>query len=247
MAIARSFGENGEYANVIPINQKLSPYPHVEIKKSDDFLEHIEEEGAKFETSGGSGEGPNSAGGISANYSGIPSGHRPHTPDEDGQMPILSENDTMSISREELDAKLERNKAEAEAIAAEMRREMASWREQNNAQLAQITISINAISSKLDGKMDSVDGDVKAIAGKFEGFQGQVSGINTAINGIQSGISTRLAIFGAILAVIVALPGILSAFKDSPPSNSQTSLPIIIQVPSQQTTTTESPQTKKSK
>lgn len=140
------------------------------------------------------------------------------------------------ISREELDARLAQSKAETELIATNMRREMAEWREQQNSQMSQLNLAIATISSKIDGKMDSVDGDVKAINGKFEGIQGQITGINTAISGIQAGISIRLAIFGAVIAVIVALPSIFSAFKDSPTPQQAVSQPIVIQIPQQQAT-----------
>lgn len=139
------------------------------------------------------------------------------------------ETDAMSISREELDAKLNSNKAELEAIAARVQRDMAEWREQQNHQMSLLSSAISNISSKIDGKLDSVDGDVKAINGHFAGIQGQITGINTAISGIQSGISSRLVIFGVIIAVLVAVPGLFSAFKDSPQPPPVS--PIIIQVP----------------
>lgn len=144
-----------------------------------------------------------------------------HTTNEGGNM--------SQISREELDAKLALNKAEAVTVAEELKREMAQWREQNTSQLAQLTIAINALSAKVDGKMDSVDGDIKAITGNFTGLHGQISGINTAIGGIQSGISTRLAIFGIVIAFLVAIPGVISALNKD--TSAPTTQPIIIQMP----------------
>ncbi|MDS0028102.1 hypothetical protein [Enterobacter cloacae] len=145
-------------------------------------------------------------------------------------------NKMSSVSREEMQALLAANKAEMESIASSIRAEMALSRENTNVQLASINSAISSISSKIEGKMDSVDGDVKAINGKFEGIQGQITGINTAISGIQSGISIRLAIFGIIIAVVVALPSIISAFKENPvavqPAAQQ---PIIIQSPQEPT------------
>ncbi|MEJ5067914.1 hypothetical protein WH292_08510 [Enterobacter sp. MYb186] len=138
------------------------------------------------------------------------------------------------MTADELDAKLCQSKAEVSAIASEMRREMAEWREKNNSQLAELTIAINSLSAKVDGKMDSIDGDVKSINGKFEGFQGQINGINTAISGIQSGITTKLALFGAFITLVVALPGLMALFKNSPPPQNSSPPPIIIQVPQQQ-------------
>ncbi|MFV5906285.1 hypothetical protein [Klebsiella oxytoca] len=147
----------------------------------------------------------------------------------------IEDNAMSEMSREEIQAHLSANKAEVASIASEMRREMAEWREQNNNQLSQLTIAINGLSSKVDGKLDSVDGDIKSINGKFEGIQGQITGINTAISGIQSGISTRLAIFGVIIAVVVAIPSLISALKEPAPvnQNPQGQPPIVIQVPQQ--------------
>jgi len=136
-------------------------------------------------------------------------------------------------SRDEINALLQANKAEVNAISAEMRREMSEWREHNSSQLNQIANAINALSSKVDGKMNSVDGEVKAINGRFEGLQGQITGINTAISGMQSGISTRLALFGIIIAVVVAIPSLVSSLRESPNPQQQVTQPIVIQVPQQ--------------
>ncbi|HBC7422523.1 TPA: hypothetical protein KEY88_005296 [Serratia marcescens] len=136
------------------------------------------------------------------------------------------EAEIMAISREELDAKLLQNKAEINAVASEVRRDMAEWREQNSNQISQLTVAINALSAKVDGKFEGIQG-------QFEGIQGQIAGLNTAINGIQSGISTRLAIFGVIIAVVVAIPSLISAYKDNPAPQPQSQQPIIIQVPQQ--------------
>ncbi|EOZ3194592.1 hypothetical protein ACQL2C_003001 [Yersinia enterocolitica] len=137
------------------------------------------------------------------------------------------------FNRSELQAHLQANKAEVDAVAASMKKDMAEWREQSSIQLANLNASIQILSAKIDGKLDSVDGDVKSISGKFEGIQGQMAGLNTAIGGIQSGISTRLAIFGVIIALVVAIPGILSALATKEPLETQLAqpAPIIIQVP----------------
>ena len=160
------------------------------------------------------------------------SGYLVDNTDPFGEKFLQAENDIMSLTREELDAKLDKNKAEIEAVAAKMQRDMAEWREHQNFQMSQLNSSISAISSKIDGKLDSVDGDIKAINGTFSGLQGQMTGINTAITGIQSGISTRLAIFGVVIALIVAIPGVISSvnsFKSTPSTPS--SQPIVIQIP----------------
>lgn len=171
---------------------------------------------------------------VGGTESGISIGH--DVTDETSQ----EGNVVSDLSRSELQALLKANKAEVDAVASEMRREMAAWREQSSNQLSQLTIAINALSSKVDGKVDSLDGVVKSIDGKFEGVKGQIeginisiTGINTALSGIQSGISTRLTIFAILMAIIVALPGIISLSKTELPTTTQ---PVIIQVPSAITT-----------
>lgn len=140
--------------------------------------------------------------------------------------------DMTQVSREEIQALLAANKAEMESIASSIRAEMALSRENTNVQFASLNSMLSSLSSKIEGKMDSVDGDIKAINGRFEGIQGQITGINTAISGMQSGISTKLTIFGMIIAVVVAMPSIISAFKD--PVTPPMTQPLIIQVPSNQ-------------
>lgn len=154
----------------------------------------------------------------------------------------IHEADIVTISREELDAKLAQNKAEVNSVAAAMRQEMSEWREQQSAQISQLTSAISTLSSKIDGKMDSVDGVVKSFDGKLEGIQGRIdgmgtaiSGINTAITGIQSGLSTKLTVFGIIITVVIALVGFGTAFFGKLTDSTQASqpAPIVIQVPLQ--------------
>ncbi|MEQ1969309.1 hypothetical protein ABLA30_20505 [Xenorhabdus nematophila] len=105
------------------------------------------------------------------------------------------------FTKTELEALLRANKAEVDVVAATMKKDMAEWREQQNVQLANLNATMQALSSKIDGKMDSVDG-------KLEGMQGKIDGINTAISGIQSGLSTKLTFFGITITVVIALVGI---------------------------------------
>ncbi|RJT26890.1 hypothetical protein [Buttiauxella izardii] len=58
--------------------------------------------------------------------------------------------DVMTISREELDAKLAQNKAEVGAVAAEMRREMSEWREQMRSDLRDVKDAIKSQQGSLD-------------------------------------------------------------------------------------------------
>ncbi|MDC9598821.1 hypothetical protein, partial [Xenorhabdus anantnagensis] len=117
-----------------------------------------------------------------------------------------------NFTKTELEALLRANKAEVDVVAATMKKDMAEWREQQNVQLANLNATMQALSSKIDGKMDSVDGKLEAIQGKIdgklEGMQGKIDGINTAISGIQSGLSTKLTFFGITITVVIALVGI---------------------------------------
>ncbi|QWJ92890.1 hypothetical protein KM147_06265 [Providencia rettgeri] len=65
------------------------------------------------------------------------------------------EADTMTISREELDAKLAQNKAEVQAIASGMREEMAHWREEQNAQMGKIITTLSVLDVKLDERYEN--------------------------------------------------------------------------------------------
>lgn len=121
------------------------------------------------------------------------------------------EADTMTIPREELEAKLAQNKAEVQAIASGMREEMAVWRESQNAQMAQISVTLASMSAKMEAKFDVIDAKIdsvdKSMNGRIDGVNTAITGINTAISGIQSGISTKLTIFGVIMAVLLAIAG----------------------------------------
>ncbi|WP_336995779.1 hypothetical protein [Leclercia sp. UBA7405] len=227
-----SHGASGNLAEVIPITSKLRNIPKDQVKQVyqpkrdlNDVKIIIEEESNQTDRS--EVDLHHERHGIHGKSGQVVSNTGPL-----GKELLQVENEIMSVTREELDAKLDKNKAEFEAIAAKMQRDMAEWREHQNFQISQLNNSISALSAKIDGKLDSVDGDIKAINGNFSGLQGQMTGINTAISGIQSGISTRLAIFGTIIALIVAIPGVISSvnsFKPAQPTSS--SQPIVIQVP----------------
>ncbi|CDG96666.1 conserved hypothetical protein [Xenorhabdus bovienii str. puntauvense] len=112
-----------------------------------------------------------------------------------------------NFTKTELEALLRANKAEVDVVAATMKKDMAEWREQQNIQLASLNATMQALSSKIDGKLDSVDGKLEGMRGKIEGIQGNISGINTAISGIQSGLSTKLTFFGITITVVIAVVG----------------------------------------
>lgn len=149
---------------------------------------------------------------------------------------IMSDNSTSfgnsDMTREELDAKLAQNKAEVQAIASGMREEMAAWRETQNAKMDQISATLTAMSAKMDAKFEVIDAKMdsidKSLNGRIDGVNTAITGINTAISGIQSGISTKLTIFGVIMAVLLAIAGWW--FSSSQSTASQQPQPTVIYV-----------------
>lgn len=148
----------------------------------------------------------------------------------------------VDMTREELDAKLAQNKAEVQAIASGMREEMATWREAQNTQMAQMNATLNSMSAKMEAKFDIIDAKIdsvdKSLNGRIDGVNTAITGINTAISGIQSGISTKLTIFGVIMAVLLAIAGWW--FSSNQPTTSQQAQPTVIYV--QQPNVAEPPQ-----
>lgn len=68
----------------------------------------------------------------------------------------------VEISRQELDAKLARNKAEVDAIAAEMRREMTEWREQMRSDMRDVKDAIKSQQSSLDKHFSAQETKISA-------------------------------------------------------------------------------------
>lgn len=127
--------------------------------------------------------------------------------------------EVLNMTREELDAKLGQNKAEVQAIASGMREEMAAWRETQNAQMVQMNATLTSMSAKMDAKFEVIDAKMdsidKSLNGRIDGVNSAITGINTAISGIQSGISTKLTIFGVVMAVILAVAGLYFSSNQS--------------------------------
>lgn len=138
----------------------------------------------------------------------------------------------VDMTREELDAKLAQNKAEVQAIASGMREEMAAWRETQNAQMTQMNATLASMSAKMEAKFDVIDAKIdsvdKSLNGRIDGVNTAITGINTAISGIQSGISTKLTIFGVIMAVLLAIAGWW--FSSNQSTTSQQAQPTVIYV-----------------
>lgn len=131
-----------------------------------------------------------------------------------------------NITKTELEALLRANKSEVDVVAANIQKEMAEWREQQNTQMSQLNATLTAMSAKVDSRFEilssaiggidkslnaKIDGIDKSLNAKIDGVNGSLSGkiegINTAISGIQSGISTKLTIFSVVIAGIIAMAG----------------------------------------
>lgn len=131
-----------------------------------------------------------------------------------------------NITKTELEAILRANKSEVDVVAANIQKEMAEWREQQNTQMSQLNAALTAMSAKVDSRFEilssaiggidkslnaKIDGIGKSLNAKIDGVNGSLSGkiegINTAVSGIQSGISTKLTIFSVVIAGIIAMAG----------------------------------------
>lgn len=158
---------------------------------------------------------------------------------EEWRQAIHKEGDmSANISKTELEALLKANKAEVDAVASGMREEMAKWRETQNAQMVQMNATLTSIAAKMDAKFDVIDAKIdsvdKSLNGRIEGMNTAITGINTAISGIQSGISTKLTIFGVIMAVLLAIAGWWFSSNQSPTSQQAQPTVIYVQQPVQQ-------------
>ncbi|ENB7486574.1 MULTISPECIES: hypothetical protein [Enterobacteriaceae] len=154
--------------------------------------------------------------------------------DDDTSFEVGVEN-MSAISREELQAHLDKNKAELKEIASDLRCEMEKWSKDNSQKISELTVSINALSSMIEGKSEATNGRLEGMQGQINGMNTSITGISTAISGIQSGLSTKLTVFGVIITVVIALVGfgasLLSSNTSKPISVPQSAQPIIIQVP----------------
>ncbi|EMF03289.1 hypothetical protein F518_22635 [Serratia marcescens VGH107] len=103
-----------------------------------------------------------------------------------------------SMSREEIDAKLGQSKAEAEATAALVRAEIASFREFQAQQFATMNTSLGEIK-----------GSISASNGEIAGLKGHIDGLKTSVSTTQWLVGAILA----ILAIILAIPQVQVYFK----------------------------------
>ncbi|WP_307744431.1 hypothetical protein [uncultured Pantoea sp.] len=140
------------------------------------------------------------------------------------------------MTREELQAHLDKNKAEMQMLASGVREDMAKWSKSNSEELSKLTILIEGYSSKIDGKVEATNGKLEGIQGQFSGMNTAIAGLSTGISGIQSGLSTKLTVFGIIISVVIALVGFGAAMMGKSGETQPTANPVVIQVPQQPAT-----------
>ncbi|ENY9828028.1 TPA: hypothetical protein ACHIDG_004973 [Escherichia coli] len=107
------------------------------------------------------------------------------------------------ISREELEARLGQNKAEAENIAAQMKVEISEFKSFQSQQFSAMNNTLSEIMAQISQNN-----------GEITGLKGQVDGIKTSMTATQWLVGAVLA----MLAVIITLPQIQSYFKVSEPT-----------------------------
>ncbi|WP_318372837.1 hypothetical protein [Enterobacter sp.] len=112
--------------------------------------------------------------------------------------PVYTERRMDNLSREELDARLAANKSEVDAIASEMRREMAEFRAFQAQQFSTMNSSMSEIKAQISG-----------VNGEVTGLKGQIDGLKTTSATLQWMVGAILA----LLAVILALPQMQSFLK----------------------------------
>lgn len=102
----------------------------------------------------------------------------------DSRSANTSEEKMGDLTRNEIDAKLGRNKAEVSSIAAEMRKEMADWKTSQTQIMMKMQSEISAINVKLDERFEAqkrataliqwLVGVILAIVALVPAFQGMV-------------------------------------------------------------------------
>lgn len=123
------------------------------------------------------------------------------------QNTIADENESMSISKEELDAKLARNKAEVDAVAARMQSDMAQWRERMSLDLREIKELVSSqhanINARLDLQASKIESSVNA----------QSSKIDAALAIQESKLELKLSdVKFEIIKWVLGLPSLVFAF-----------------------------------
>lgn len=110
-----------------------------------------------------------------------------------------------NITKTELDALLKANKAEVDVVAANMREEMAKWREEQNSQMRKIITTLSVLDVKLDERYEN-----------------------------QKTSTTRTQwLVGIAIAVAALVPAFVGIFKSEPVQQPQPTV-IYVQQPSPQ-------------
>ncbi|MCW2255712.1 hypothetical protein M2263_001803 [Providencia alcalifaciens] len=110
-----------------------------------------------------------------------------------------------NITKTEIDALLKANKAEVDVVAANMREEMAKWREEQNAQMSRVITTLSVLDVKLDERYEN-----------------------------QKTSTTRTQwLIGIAIAVAALAPALIGIFKTDPVQQLQPTV-IYVQQPAQQ-------------
>ncbi|MBI6547281.1 hypothetical protein [Xenorhabdus lircayensis] len=105
---------------------------------------------------------------------------------------ILTYNEEEHMSdftKTELESLLKVNKSEVDVAVATVKKDIAEWREQQNTQMANLNATIQAMSSKIDGKLEAVEG--------------KIDGIKTSITTIKWTTSIGLTLVTIIMSAVV--------------------------------------------
>ncbi|WP_053014311.1 MULTISPECIES: hypothetical protein [Xenorhabdus] len=117
----------------------------------------------------------------------------PHSEYDKGNSNVESrnkeENMPDNFTKTEFEAILRANKAEVDVVAATMQKDMAEWREQQNTHLASLNTTMQAMSSKIDGK--------------FEAVEGKIDGLKTSISTTQWSTTIGLALVTIVLSTVM--------------------------------------------
>ncbi|EKN5065692.1 TPA: hypothetical protein PXR45_004629 [Yersinia enterocolitica] len=120
----------------------------------------------------------------------------------------------VTISREEIDAKFGRNKAEVDSVAASMRQEMAEFRTYYMQQFG------------------SIDKSLSEIKGEISQINGEIGGVKTSLSTTQAAIAIGLTLVTVLLSGVMLASSWIISSKETPQAPQQA--PIIIQMPAQQ-------------
>ncbi|HHT8319213.1 TPA: hypothetical protein ACT24T_003829 [Yersinia enterocolitica] len=122
--------------------------------------------------------------------------------------------DIVTISREEIDAKFGRNKAEVDSVAASMRQEMAEFRTYYMQQFG------------------SIDKSLSEIKGEISQINSEIGGVKTSLSTTQAAIAIGLTLVTVLLSGVMLASSWIISSKETPQAPQQA--PIIIQMPAQQ-------------